>query len=314
LIDRDGETPARTATATPTATASPTVTATEAPVARATRTVRRVGDRPTGIAYAGGDLWVASPDSAYLTRIVAETGTEREQHPKVGRDVQAIAASGGGVWVAVSRDRLVRRIGVRTGKQRDRLEVPGEPRRLAVDDDDVWVTTASVPGAPGLVLRYDSRSGRLEQTFTVPEGVSAIAATPETIWIVKRDTNMLARLVGDAFEETVNALGAVRSMSYGGGRLWLVFDEENTIGRYEMDWRIPVTGATGAAPMAALVAGDHLFITNRNDQSVLVLDPDTLRPRMDPIPVALNPIALAEGDGAVWVTSLVNTVTRIDYR
>lgn len=307
-----GEDPSGRA-ARPTATAVVAETATPW-VARAAQTVEDVGDRPTGIAYAAGDLWVASPESAYLTRVEAETGTERADHPKVGRDAQSIVGDGDDVWVAIGRDHVVVRLDARTGEERDRLAVPGAPRRIEVQGGDVWVATASEPGEPGLLLRYDRAAGRLEQTIPVPEGVGALAASPDTLWIVKRDTNRLARVVGTALEDTVDAPGPVRSMRYGEGAMWLVLAQEDTIGRYAMDWRGPVTAAAGHAPTTALVAGGHLFVASRNDQSVLVLDPETLKPQTDPIPVPLNPIALAGADGDVWVTSLTNAITRIEYR
>lgn len=68
--------------------------------------------------------------------------------------------------------------------------------------------------------------------------------------------------------------------------------------------------AAGYSPMTARVAVGYVFVASRNDQSVLVLDPETLQPQTDPLP-----IAPAAGDGAVRGTALGDTsVTRIDSR
>ena len=91
LVAISGDDPASraatpTPTASPTPTSTPTVTATATPgeVAAAAATIENIGSRPTGIAFAGGDLWVISPRSPYLTRIDASTDRERRR-PSEGR-------------------------------------------------------------------------------------------------------------------------------------------------------------------------------------------------------------------------------------
>ena len=152
----------------------------------------------------------------------------------------------------------------------------------------------------------------------VQEGVGAMASSSEGLWLVKRDTNQLARLDTETaqFTDVVAAPGPVRSMSFGADSLWMVLAEEDTVARYGIDGDGPFTAGAGRNPTTALVTGGFLFVAARNDQSVQVLDPESLRPVQDPIPVGVNPIALAaSADGAVWVTSLGdNTVTRIELR
>ena len=325
LVAISGDDPASraatpTPTASPTPTPTPTVTATATPgeVAAAAATIEKIGSRPTGIAFAGGDLWVISPRSPYLTRIDASTDRERSRHPKVGRDSTAIVGDRDTVWVTNGSERLLIAIDADTAKERWRVPVPAGPRRLAVDARGVWVGTSSPDGEPGLVLRYDRETGVQQEQVVVNEGVGAMASSGDALWIVKRDSNALSRLdPGVAqFRDIVSAPGPVRSMSFGAGALWLVLAGEDTIARYAMDGREPVTAAAGSSPTTALVAGNHLFVSSRNDQSVLVFDPVRLRQVQDPIPVGFNPISLAASeDGAVWVTSLGdNTVTRIELR
>ena len=64
-----------------------------------------------------------------------------------------------------------------------------------------------------------------------------------------------------------------------------------------------------------MLAGGHLFVSSRNDNTVVVLDPKTLKPVGEPIEVGFNPYAMVADERSVWVTGLGdNTLTRIDYR
>ena len=318
-----GDDPETRATTRPTPTVSPSPTSTPTPTpqgeaAEAVKTIEEISTRPAGIAYAGGDMWVMSPYSPFLTRIDTATNRERDDHPKVGLDSTAIVGAGDSVFVTVGSSRLLIAFDARTGNERWRVQVPAGPRRLAVDAQGVWVGTNSPPGVAGLVIRYDPETGELQQQITVLQGVGALASSPEGLWLVKRDTNQLARLDPETgqFGDVVAAPGPVRSMSFGADSLWMVLAEEDTVARYGIDGDGPFTAGAGRNPTTALVAGGLLFVAARNDQSVQVLDTENLRPVQDPIPVGVNPIALAASeDGAVWVTSLGdNTVTRIELR
>ena len=104
-------------------------------------------------------------------------------------------------------------------------------------------------------------------------------------------------------------------MRYGAGVLWVTLEGEDAVARISADGRTMRTVAAGHAPSQAVVAGGHLFVANRNDNTVLVLDPDTLKRIGEPIDVGFNPFAMVADDRYVWVTGLGdNTLTRIDYR
>jgi DNA-binding beta-propeller fold protein YncE len=312
VLTLDGEPASRAATGpTPTPTATP-----RPPVPEVADTIRNIGSRPTGIAYSRGDLWVTSSRSAFLTRIDAARGKERQEHPPVGRRAAAVGGDGRYVWVTSAQQRRLIRLSARTGAVRGRTPIPGVPRRMAVNDDGVWVATEAEGLTPGRVWRYSPRTGRLLGSIPVPEGIGAIAAAPDGVFIVKHATERLARLNEgkDAFVDLVAATGKVSSMRYGGGALWLVLPEEDTIARYGMDGRPVHTAGAGNRPTTAVFAQNLVFVAARDDQAVLVLDPETLRPAAEPIPVGLNPIGLATDGRSVWVTTLDNAVTRIRVR
>jgi hypothetical protein len=207
----DDEPAGRAATdGTPTPALTATATSSAEPAPRGPGVVRKignVGDRPTGIAYAGGDVWVASSRSPFLTRIAARTGQERKQHPKVGVRATTIVGHGEDVWVANAAERVVIRLSARTGAERGRMSVPGVPRRLAVNRAGIWVAVEAQGTQPGRVVRYDRGTGAPAQTITVPEGVGAMAASADELWIVKHTSETLARLdpASGAFVDIVPA-------------------------------------------------------------------------------------------------------------
>jgi YVTN family beta-propeller protein len=296
----------------------PTPTATVQALPRVEYTIENVGDRPDGIALAGGDLWVISSRQANLTRVVAATGKERRRHPRVGPGPVAIAAHDDGVWVALDDgvNNAVVRLDAETGRERGRIQLPASPRWLAVDDTGVWVGTDSAVGQPGMVLHYD-HSGAPRQRITVGEGVDGLVAAPDTIWVVKRDTNTLARMKPDAtqFTDWAALPGRAANLSYADPALWVVLEDQDTIVRVEAETGGVIQKNAGSDPAQSLHAGGRVYVTSRNTNAVLVLDPETLEPTQDAIGVGLNPYALVADARSIWVTGLGdNTLTQIRYR
>jgi len=280
------------------------------------QTVEGIGDRPAGIALAGGDLWVYSRRQPSLTRVDAATGKERRQHPRVGKDASAIVGDGDDVWVALSDDQEIVRVDARSGKVRDRWPVPGAPRRLAVNKDGVWVGLAPPGAGPGRLMHYD-RSGRLLQNMPVDEGIGALLATDDAVWLVKRDSRVLSRLKrgSSTWTDWAELPGDVRTLRAGQGAVWAVLDQDDTVVRVDERGGHMVTSSIGRSPTQVEVAGDEVFVASRNDHTVVPLDPEKMLPAGAPIHVGLNPLAMVADDHAVWVVAVGdNSLTRIDYR
>ncbi|HEY6887707.1 MAG TPA: hypothetical protein VI300_08010, partial [Solirubrobacter sp.] len=297
-------------TATPTASPSATPTA----VARVAKTITGVSDRPNGVVLAGGDLWVSSARQPRLTRVVAATGTERDGHPEVGDDVTAIVAFDGDVWVTVGSMREVLRLDGRTGKVRTRWTVEDKPVRLAVDKSGAWVGTQAQLDGPGVLRHYDL-AGHPIQTLTVNEGIGGLVVGGGATWVIKARTNKVARLLpGQTALADWAALPApAAAMRYDDGAVWVTLDED-AIARVMAEGGNLRTAAAGRSPAQSVLAGGHLFVASRNDDTVVVLDPRTLKPVGDPIAVGANPYAMVAGERSVWVTGLGdNTLTRIEF-
>jgi streptogramin lyase len=198
-----------------------------------------------------------------------------------------------------------------------RIPVPTKPIRLSVDDTGVWVGTEWQRGGPGQLQQFDPRTGKLVQTIVVNEGVGSVLAAAGAIWVVKDRTNKVARLQPGEVRlvDWATLPGRVRSLHYGGGYLWATYQGENAIARIGVRDRSLAFAAAGNGPMQAVLAGNRVFVTSRNDQAVNVIDPRTLKMIGPAIGVSLNPYAMVADDRSVWVTGLGdNSLTRIDYR
>jgi DNA-binding beta-propeller fold protein YncE len=287
------------------------------PTVRVTQTIPDVGHRPNGVAYAGGNLWVASSGEPRLDRIDAETGRELDQHPVVGMGAASIASDMTSVWVAAKRARQVTQIDVRSGRVVRRLRPGGVPYRLAVGLGSVWVATAAQMPGGNEVIRYSERGRELDRR-QMAHGVLALAAGSGALWIAERDLPNVLRIDLQSGRARVwsRLLAPAYHLHHGGGYLWATLSSAGSISRINPLRRsAPVTTAVGQRPIQSVVAGDHLFVTSNTEHNVRMFDPTRMRLDGEPVPVDNNPYAIAAGDGAVWVTGLAeSTLTRIAYR
>jgi YVTN family beta-propeller protein len=298
-------------TASPSVTPSPTPTREALP--RLAKTISNVGERPAALALAGGDLWITSAREPRLTRVDAATARKRSRRPVVGPDAAMIVAYRGDPWVAMGNARAVLHLDGRTGEVRRRIPVAIVPRRLAVTRHGVWVANS----APEGIFRYDRNSGALLQTIPVPDGVRGMIAGGDALWVVTQTNSKLARLEPGAtrVRNWTNLPGTVRSIRFARKALWIVLDGENTVIRVDARNGRYRRGAAGQGPAQAVYAGGRVYVSSQDDNTMVVLDPKTLQPVQDAIPVGYNPGAMVADDRSLWVVGLGDdSLMRIDYR
>ena len=265
--------------------------------------------------WVGDELWVVSSNSKWLTLVSAESGEELPDHVDVGDDIRALDADRDSVWLARGSTQEVVRVDRRKRRIVATLRLPGTPTSLAVASSGVWVGITDDAGRATLA-RY-TRSGTLKQSIAVPEGIGGIVAAGGLVWVVKAATNKVSRIKAGADQLTdwASLPGDIGSMSYGDGALWLTMPAEDAVAKVEVRTGRSVVGSAGRAPTRAVVAGGRVFVASRNDHTVVVLEPEALRPAGDPIKVGLNPSGMATDGRSVWVTGVAdNSLTRIDPR
>ena len=229
----------------------------------------------------------AEPGADSLVRIDPATNRVTKTMP-VGTLAGALATDAHNVWVTSEGDGTVRRI---DGKTQDTLEVPalGTPTAVAVHGGKVVVAD----GPQHRVVSLDAATGAVGFNAALngsSNGKISLAAGAEGTWFA--DAQGGAGVVGRV--DDVLSSGAPSE------HVAIPTDRTSIVSEYvNFD-------ALAVGPGAIWVSGDP------QQRVVWRLDPRTQRVAAT-IPLSFVPAAIAAGEGAVWVTSLLgDTVTRID--
>jgi streptogramin lyase len=144
----------------------------------------------------------------------------------------------------------------------------------------------------------------------------AVAVGEGGVWVVDNARSRVVELDPRSARPARGpiAVGAgPEAVAVGEGSVW-VASGNDTVSRID-----PESGKATVAPRkiadpAGIAAGEgSVWVTSRADGSVIRLDPRTLHPTGDPIPVGRQPADIAVGEGSVWVADAGDgTVTRID--
>lgn len=242
-----------------------------------TYTVRRC-DLPSAVATGSGFVWATQNDARAIVALDPRDG-HRVRTISVGAMPFELAAGDGAVWMTSYQDETVERIDPRTMAVVASITLFGQgPAGLAVAADAVWVTNSR----GGTVLRIDPTTNSVVATIRMPCPVScpygpvplAIAAEQDSIWVRNEGIATLTRI--DPKTNTV-------------------------VSSVDVD---PFYGRDGVDAIAITPTGIWL-----SGLSLQRIDATTGRPAGK-----LNEtgITLTYGDGALWVTSLLGKILRID--
>ena len=285
------------------------------PAAEVGRTVEPIGRRPRAIAVLDGDVWVISATRERVARIRADTMRPHGTQPRIGRGAVSIAAHGHSVWVAVTRQSRVVELDSRTGRVRRRLRIPVDPIHVAAGPGGLWVVGHERNAGPDVLFHYDHGGDRLGHD-EVSDDVTALVVGGGMAWIAH--AGAAPRILGYDSKLRLRHRtwpeGRVTWLAYGGGRLWASVSDDDSVVRYDPRTRQDVRDDAVRSPTGLAVAGRRLFVANTTGHTIVVIDPESLEPVGEPLPVPLNPWAVAAGAGHVWVSGLgTGALTRIDY-
>ena len=279
------------------------------PLVRVGPTIAGVGKRPNGVAAAAGDVWVTSSRGERLVRVDGASGRVQPGGPRVGRGRKVVIGAGDELWAGNARTRVVVRVDARSGRVTARRRMPAPPVALDTDADSLWVATSST------LLRYDRRTQRRTERIPVPGGIGAMTAAPGGVWAAERRTPTVVFVDADG-GRTVERVGLPRpayDLEFGGGYLWASIRSADSVARIDPQTRAVVTVAAVRRPAQLAMECGLVFVAGYSDHTVVTIDPSQDRPAGRRLPTGLSPLAVAAGDGRVWVTALgSNTVTRLD--
>jgi hypothetical protein len=247
----------------------------------------RVVDRIPGAvggwpAVGAGALWLstAAGDLDVLTRVdLTDLRVSRVRVSGPGELPHGVAYAGDSLWTAVPPSGDVLRIDPGTNAVRQRIHLGDAatgrgPQSVVSDGTRVWVADSN-----GLVTRVDARTGTVTSRLQLPAREVGLVGVDPRRHVVYATSLTSASLY--EFDTPING--------------------PDTFGR---ELALP-TGVDGAVAAAALGSGT-IWVATLNPDVVLGVDLDSLTVRtrvpLTGVDRSSNvPVALAAGDGALWV-------------
>ena len=178
----------------------------------------------------------------------------------------------------------------------------------------LWVPSC----ADGSLIRFDSKTLKETARFQVGTGTAtrAIAASPDSIWMLTDDKTTLSRIDPDqnAVVGELRVPAGCRSLVFGETSLWLACPTENKVYRIDPATNVVINQVEVSSQPEALAAGEgSIWVFCKKDGKVDRIDPKTNKVSKS-IDLAVPGVAgsIAVGEGSVWVTMTGFPITRIN--
>ena len=283
-------------TPTPTATVTTTATATAAPVAGPFA----IGDGPDGIALGAGAVWAVAGGDGTLTRIDPRTGETTSV--EVGENPDSVIVALGSVWVSVTgEDKVVR---VSTDPQPeviDTFDVGASPEGMDASSRAVWVANSG----DGSVSQIVEATGDVRTVTDVGGEPVALAIGAGAVWVADADGRSVARVDGGRGElaATVSGIGPnPRAVAIVGREVWVATADDGRAWVIEGDSnRVAGSVRVGGQPRDITTDGEHLFVTDREGDRVVEIDPGDAD-IVERETVEGGPLSVVADDRDIWVT------------
>jgi YVTN family beta-propeller protein len=183
-----------------------------------TQTLPLGGANPVGLAFAGGDLWVADATDQALIAIDPTSGSVRTT---ISLDLRpsSIATTAGMLWVAGYDADTVEEIDPRSGATVETLRVGDGPASLAFGYGALWVANS----LDGTVSRIDPDTASVTATIPVGSGPAAIATGAHRVWVANQYSAGVSAIDPgtNTVSSTLTTGGEPASLAFGAGHIWV---------------------------------------------------------------------------------------------
>lgn len=263
-----------------------------------------VGARPGGLAFAAGALWVLNRDDQTVSRIDPATLASVRTLPLADPPTGIAAAGGGiwvatssprQSFVAVSRiDPQFDTIGppVRVGNV-----VPGTPAAVAGGAAGLWVAPYS-----GELTRLDARTGRVAAQLDPNAAPVGVDAGDGAVWVSDSRADTVTRVDPTGLSTGVAVGHEPAGVAVGDGGVWVADTGDDAVVRIDPQTRsVTTTIPVGHAPDGLAVGAGSVWVANSGDGTVTRIDPASAK-AIATITVGGSPQQLTVADGRVWVT------------
>jgi DNA-binding beta-propeller fold protein YncE len=193
------------------------------------------------------------------------------------------------------------------------IEVGRPPLHLAVDPQDVWVTSAP----DGTLSRVDPGTAAVVgRPAHLEKGIAGVTTGAGSVWLSSPRRGEVLRVdpANGRVTARVDVGGRPGAIVFGGGRVWVADDAGsgvtaiNAVGARIFKRDIP----PHAAPLRLAVGAGAIWASSASTGAVRRIDLGSATAGA-PIPAGRGPAGVTVGGGLVWVAnSRVDRVTRVD--
>ncbi len=266
--------------------------------ARASAAVE-VGQRPTGMAFGFGSVWVTNSTDGSVSRIDRRGGNSVPI--SVGASPSGVAVGAGAVWVANSGDATVSKIDPATSR-RDDIRVRPGPTGIVVAFGSVWVTNA----LDATVTEIDPDTNKVKKVVPVGAGPTGIASGAGYLWVTNQGDDTVTRFDPDTYvaDSAINVGTAPAGIAVADGAAWVANNLEGSLSRIDVE-NLRVTVRTldedgGAYGVAA--SEGNVWVSNEYAGTLMRVTARTFR-LADTVRLRGAPLGLAFAGDDLWFTS-----------
>jgi streptogramin lyase len=254
-------------------------------------------------------LWTGAFRSERLTAVDPEgRRVVRGLRPEVGVGLRELWAADGVLWVLNARQRRVLRLDPRTGEPvGPPFELPSVPTAMACDGNTLWVAVRIQNSGDGdSLLRFDVRSGALQETLPVRDFVTSMIVARGALWMVTpRPTTLVRQDLATGQRRRMKLGGSIPSdLAYGRGSIWATLSDADQLVRIDPKTFNTAAVAVGREPAGIAIRGREVWVANRASNTLTRVDADSPRLHAGEVDVPLNPSAIATAGRGVWTGSL----------
>ncbi len=268
------------------------------------------GGQPTGVAFDGTYIWVASRTARTVTKLDPVTGATVATYPTQTTPTD-VTYDGTYIWVTNQTSFSLTRVTVSTGAVQN-FTVGGTPAQAAFDGTYLWVTLVTANQVVAIVpaTGQEEVARRVDTGLNLPNG---IVFDGEWLWVTNSGNNTVSKITtaGDTPFGPYPTGSNPQGVAYDGRSIWVANNGVDTITAYNpLDGTARGTYGVGDGPVSIVFDGTWLWVTESGAGTLRRINPFTGN-AAGVYTVGGTPQFVAFDGTSIWFTDVANAeVTR----